>query len=109
MLTSHYQEPSELGLPILKLFVQNPTGECRQTLYIMERHYGWGWNLKNAAKYLWRLGVKTKDIESDLNKAIQYLQWELEAPFKPLSFDTRNAIETAIEMCELMKSPQKIC
>lgn len=100
----YYNSPSELALPIIKLFIQNPTGECRQTIYIMERRYGWGFNLSSMLKYLWRLGVKSDDIESDLNKAIQYLQWELEAPFKPLSFDTRNAIETAIEMCELMKS-----
>jgi hypothetical protein len=97
---SHYQEPSDLGLPIIKLFIQNPTGECRQTCYIMERKYGWGFNSHNMLRYLWRLGIKTADTQSDLAKAIQYLTWELECPIRALSFDTRNAIETAIKMCE---------
>jgi hypothetical protein len=96
----YYQEPSELGLPILKLFIQNPCGECRQTIYLMERKYGWGFNINNAVRYLWRMGVKSADIQSDLTKAIQYLKWELECPVRPLSEDTRGAIETAIKMCE---------
>ena len=103
---SYYQEPSELGIPILKLFIQNPTGECRQTIYVMERQYGWGFNLSSAVKYLWRLGIKTADTQSDLAKAIQYLNWELEAPRKPLSADTRYAIETAIEMCRELQQNQ---
>lgn len=96
----YYQEPSELGLPILKLFIQNPAGECRQTIYAMERQFGWGFNISSAVKYCWRLGIKTADIQSDLAKAIQYLQWELECPIRPLSADTRYAIETAIKMCQ---------
>lgn len=67
----------------------------------MERKYdNWGFNLSQACKYLWRVGVKTKDIQSDLNKAIDYLRWELESPYRPLSVDTRYAIETAIKMCQ---------
>lgn len=101
----YYQEPSELGLPILKLFIHNPAGECRQTIYVMERRYGWGFNLSQSVKYLWRLGVKSADIQSDLAKAIDYLTWELEAPIRPLSADTRGAISQAISMCrELQKS-----
>lgn len=95
----YYQDPSPIGIPILKLFIQNPAGECRQTIYVMERRYGWGFNLSQSVKYLWRLGFKTADTESDLAKAIDYLTWELEAPIRPLSADTRGAIETAIEMC----------
>lgn len=97
---SYYQSPSDLGLPILKLFITNPSGECRQTIYLMERKFGWGWNLNNAIKYLWRLGVKTDDIDDDLDKIIKYLRWELKSPIRPLSEDTRNAIETAITMCQ---------
>lgn len=101
MIQPYYQSPSEIGLPILKLFIQNPTGECRWTIYIMERRYdNWGWNLSCAVKYLWRLGVKTDDIQSDLEKAIRYFKWELESPRRPLSFDTKQSIETAIKMCQ---------
>lgn len=103
---SHYQEPSELGLPTLKLFIQNPTGECRQTIYVMERRYGWGFNLSSAVKYLWRLGVKTEDAQGDLVKIIDYLTWELECPIRPLSEDTRHAIETAILMCQALRQIQ---
>lgn len=97
---SHYQSPSDLGLPILKLFIQNPTGECRQTIYVMERRYGWGLNLSSVTRYLWRLGVKTEDIQNDLIKIIDYLTWELDDPIRPLSEDTKHAIKTAILMCK---------
>jgi hypothetical protein len=94
----YYQSPSDLGLPIIKLFITNPSGECRQTIYLMERRSPhWRFNLSSALKYLWRLGVKTENTESDLRKAIQYLTWELESC---AAFDTRNTIETAIKMCE---------
>lgn len=97
---SYYQSPADLGKPIIKLFITNPSGECRQTIYLMERKFGWGFNLSSALKYLWRVGVKSADTQSDLGKAIQYLKWELECPIRPLSEDTRNAIETAIKMCQ---------
>jgi Protein of unknwon function (DUF3310) len=94
----YYQQVSDLGLPIIKQFIINPSGECRHTIYVMERRSPhWGFNLSSALKYLWRLGVKTEDVESDLRKAIQYLTWELESC---TAFDTRNTIETAIKMCE---------
>jgi predicted nucleic acid-binding protein len=101
MIEPYYQQPSELGLPILKLFVQNPTGECRWTIYIMERKYNnWGWNMSNVLKYLWRLGVKTQDTQEDLNKTIKYLRYELEVPRRPLSVDMEQTLNKAIEMCE---------
>ena len=101
MIEPYYQQPSEIGLPIIKLFIQIPTGECRWTIYVMERKYdNWGWNLSNVIKYLWRLGIKTEDIQPDLTKAIQYLKWELESPRRPLSFDTKETIEMAIKMCQ---------
>lgn len=97
----YYRSPSALGLPILKLFVQNPSGECRWTIYIMERrHDNWGFNLSSVLKYLWRLGEKPGETQGDLKKAIQYLQYELESPRRPLSADIRETIEKAIEMCE---------
>ncbi len=99
----YYENPSELGIPILNLLVQDPKGECRQTIYLLERKYGWGFNLSSCLKYLWRLGVKTANTQSDLTKAIQYLKWELECPIRPLSEDTRYAIETAIKMCEALQ------
>lgn len=102
----YYQQPSDLGLPIIKLFVQNPAGECRQTIYVMEREYGWGFNLSSAIKYLWRVGAKTADTKSDLAKAIQYLNWELQLSIRPLSFDTRVVIETAILMCQQLQKNQ---
>jgi hypothetical protein len=103
---SYYESPSELGLPILKLFIQSPVGECRQTIYAMERRHGWGFNLSSAIKYLWRVGAKTVDTRPDLAKAIDYLTWELESPIRPLSADTRYAIETAIEMCRELQQNQ---
>jgi Protein of unknwon function (DUF3310) len=95
---SYYQQPSDLGLPIIKLFISNPNGECRQTIYAMERKFNWGFNLSSMLKYLWRLGQKSDDITSDLEKAAQYLEWELESPVTPLSEDTRNTIVTALNM-----------
>lgn len=95
----YYQNPSELGLPILKLFIQNPVGECRQTIYLMERKYNWGFNMSSAVKYLWRVGVKDADTASDLTKAINYLTWELECPHGILSEDKRISLKTAIKMC----------
>jgi hypothetical protein len=101
MIQPYYQQPSEIGLPILKLFIQNPSGECRWTIYIMERKYdNWGFNMSQCVKYLWRLGVKTEDTQSDLKKAIQYLKWELEAPRRPLSIDMEQTLNKAIDMCE---------
>ena len=101
MSKPYYDSPSELGLPILKLFIHNPSGECRWTIYIMERKYeNWGWNLSNTIKYLWRLGVKAEDTQSDLKKAIQYLRYELEAPRRPLSIDMEQTLNKAIGMCE---------
>lgn len=35
-------------------------------------------NLGNAVKYIWRAGLKSPDIVTDLRKAIQYLEWEIE-------------------------------
>jgi hypothetical protein len=99
-LMDYYHFPSDLGLPVIKLFITNPAGECRQTIYLMERKFGWGFNLSSALKYLWRVGVKSADTQSDLTKAIQYLTWELESPIRPLSVDTRTTIETAIHMCQ---------
>jgi hypothetical protein len=99
MSKSYYQQPSEIGLPIIKLFIQNPNGECRQTIYAMERKYNWGFNMSNALKYLWRLGQKSPDITKDLEKVVEYLEWELESPISPLSEDTRNTIVKALNMC----------
>jgi hypothetical protein len=99
MSKSYYQQPSEIGLPIIKLFIQNPNGECRQTIYAMERKYNWGFNMSNALKYLWRLGQKSPDMTKDLEKVVEYLEWELESPISPLSEDTRNTIVKALNMC----------
>jgi hypothetical protein len=102
----YYSSPSDLALPIIKQFITNPSGECRQTIYLMERKFGWGFNMASALKYLWRVGVKSVDTQSDLAKAIQYLKWELERPLHPLSFDTKTAIETAIKMCRELQQSQ---
>jgi hypothetical protein len=98
MSRSYYQHPSDIALPIIKLFIANPNGECRQTIYAMEKNYNWGFNMSSTLKYLWRLGLKSDDITGDLEKAIQYLEWELESPITPLSEDTRNAIVSALNM-----------
>jgi hypothetical protein len=103
MSESYYQSPSEIGLPIIKLFIINPNGECRQTIYAMERKYNWGFNMSSALKYLWRLGQKSPDIANDLEKTVQYLEWELESPITPLSEDTRNAIVKALNMCWVLQ------
>lgn len=34
--------------------------------------------LGNAVKYIWRSGRKHADPRTDLRKAIQYLEWEIE-------------------------------
>jgi hypothetical protein len=97
----HYEQPSELGLPIIKLLIDNPEGECRLVIYVQERRYGWGFNLNNAVRYLWRLGEKG-DAVRDLNKAIDYLAWELECPIST-SQEHLASVQTAIGACKSLR------
>jgi hypothetical protein len=37
-------------------------------------HFGWGYHLGNATKYIWRAGLKNSETEiEDIEKAIWYL------------------------------------
>ena len=55
-----------------KHYTSHPSGiECIE----VTRHMGF--NLGNAIKYIWRAGLKNDAIE-DLNKAVWYLQDEIE-------------------------------
>lgn len=48
---------------------QHPSGiECIDVVEHMS------FNLGNAVKYLWRAGLKTPDFETDLRKAIWYVE-----------------------------------
>lgn len=63
------------------------------------------YNLGCALKYVWRAGLKTKDPNQDLDKALQYLQFE-DRREAPLDFErprpkwytaalyTKNAVDT---------------
>lgn len=84
---NYYLHPSPIALPIIRLFILNPHGECRFALYDLEKQ-GYGWNLLCCVKYLWRLGRKTPDLKPDLAKVIQYVGFELENPDSPLDMTT---------------------
>lgn len=99
---NYYQQPSQLGLPILKILISNPDGECRHAIYQLEREAGWTFNLCSAIKYLWRLGDKSDKISSDLSKAIDYLNWELGNPISA-SQEHFRLITNAIVACENLR------
>lgn len=99
---NYYQQPSQLALPIIKLLTPIHVGECRQVIYHMERYYNWGFNMSSALKYLWRLGVKSDDVTSDLSKAIQYMQWELQDSTCQFLTPSRTNLEKALLMCQNM-------
>jgi hypothetical protein len=42
-----------------------------------------GFCLGNVVKYIWRAGVKNPDTLTDLLKAKQYLEWEIEKYAQP--------------------------
>ena len=56
-----------------KHYCQHPSGmEC---IDIAE---GFNFNLGNAIKYIWRAGLKSADVVTDLEKAEWYIQREIE-------------------------------
>lgn len=55
-----------------KHYTEHPSGvECIQVTEHMN------FNLGNAVKYIWRAGLKSPDAQTDLLKAIWYLQREV--------------------------------
>lgn len=79
----YYKSISLIGEPIIKILMGDiplTHDECILQIYELERNHGWSFNCCSALKYLWRLGIKTHNIKPDVNKAIQYLSWELENP-----------------------------
>lgn len=100
---THYKAPSKLGLPILKILIDNPHGECRFAIYKFEREFGWGFNLCSAVKYLWRLGEKSPNLIGDLDKAIDYLNWELDEPISS-SQEHFRIVQQAIVACEELRT-----
>lgn len=59
-------------------YKQHPSGiECIE----ITRHMGFC--LGNVVKYIWRAGIKNPDTLTDLLKAKQYLEWEIEKYAQP--------------------------
>ena len=76
---TYYQAPSSAGKEILDLFLKpdDYKEDCIHTIWHLERNKGFSFNMLNAVKYLWRLGKKDDSIK-ELEKAIDYLGWELD-------------------------------
>jgi hypothetical protein len=56
-----------------KHYTSHPSGiECIRVVEHMT------FNLGNAVKYIWRAGLKSDDSVTDMRKAIQYLEFEIE-------------------------------
>lgn len=98
MSSIYYQAPSPIGKPILDLFLDESDykEDCIHTLWHLERDNRGSFNQYSAFKYLWRLGQKTSDYREDLNKAIEYFEWEIEivkSLSKELAIEAGNNIE----------------
>ena len=73
MNNPYYQSPSELGLPLLELLGVEIQRDCITTIEYGESVYGWNFCYCSVIKYLWRLGAKTKNANSDCYKIIDYI------------------------------------
>lgn len=68
-----------------KHYNEHPSGvEC---IVIVEE---FNFNLGNAIKYIWRAGLKSKDVLIDLRKALWYLQREIERLEKRKESNAKN-------------------
>lgn len=76
MAKPYYQTPSSIGRQILNIFEIEYKEDCIHTIWHLEDHRKWNFNLLNAVKYLWRAGQKDPDPRQDLAKAVEYLEWE---------------------------------
>ena len=51
---------------------------CIRTIWHLEAQGKGSFNQYNAIKGLWRLGQKTEDLKEDVEKIIEYLEWEID-------------------------------
>lgn len=135
MTHSYYQFPSPIGKPILDLFLDESDykEDCIHTIWFLERKGSGSFNQYSAIKYIWRLGQKDPDYRSDLNKAIEYLTWDVESISglareladssekagiedrldvnlaRLVSAVSISVIENAIAQCKLLKAEYKSC
>ncbi len=96
MTKAYYQTPSPLGKPILDIFEIDYQEDCIHTIWHLERHRNWDFNMLNAVKYLWRAGQKDPDPRSDLSKAIEYLTWAIESFENKTAKDRREGLKVMI-------------
>jgi thymidylate synthase (FAD) len=108
---NYYQTVSAIGKPIIESLGVEIRSSCIETIRFLEAEdremeaIAWTFNVISAIKYLWRLGLKTSDIRSDLGKAIQYLEWELEEYEGLASIGHHAKLKTAFVECQrLLKS-----
>ena len=73
MNKSYYAQPSLLAMHILKLFDVPLDKTCIDAIEWGEITHGWRFSESTCFKYLWRLGVKTTEIEPDLRKILDYI------------------------------------
>jgi hypothetical protein len=88
MQVSYYQNPSEIGAPIIALLDIEIVGDCISTIEHCEQVHRWRYCECQILRYLWRLGVKTVDIKSDCQKILDYCDRVIENE-SPLSINIR--------------------
>lgn len=78
MNNPYYQNPSPIGEPIIKLLGIGIDEDCITTIEWAETLHGFKFCESNVLKYLWRLGVKTREITSDCSKILHYIDRAIE-------------------------------
>jgi dUTP pyrophosphatase len=102
----YYSSVSPIGKPILDLLEIQYSNSCIETLSWLSYEGDASFTLLTGIKYLWRLGQKTKDMSSDLVKAIDYFQWSLEDTLSPLPQKWIHPVHCIIEECQQLLEKQ---
>lgn len=96
---NYYQSCSPLGVKIIESvpyfcpFVYS-NWECFDFIDFFKLDFYSG----NAFKYLWRLGVKSEEIQLDLMKSLYYLkQYQFRTTYESLMLDCCNSLILAVE------------
>lgn len=92
----YYQAPSPIGLPIIKLLGIGIDEDCITSIEWAETLHGFKFCESCVLKYLWRLGVKSKDISFDCSKILHYID-------RAISNESHITEELKIARIEVMK------
>lgn len=98
----HYQRCSPVTSPIAKLIIGESSLnlECIEVVESLEL----GFHLGNALKYLWRAGVKSEGLATDLKKALWYFERYVQNYPYEITWNLLQAIDdlrSLIRVCEL--------